>query len=124
MIRKTLITALALTLCLSASTAKKKKTEKQSFPVAVTSLKTERMANPMSIDTPNPRLGWVLTSDKQDVMQTSYHIIVASTAEKAANLEGDLWDATVNSDQSQWVRYAGKEQLRRASCRERVFRVV
>ena len=119
MIRKIFIPALALCLCLTANAAKKK-TQKSQFPVAVTSLKTERMTNPMSIDTPRPRLGWQLTSDKQDVMQTSYHIIVASTKEKADNLEGDLWDATVNSDQSQWIEYAGKELRSNTPCYWRV----
>ena len=95
-------------LCLSADAAKKKTGKKAQFPVTVVELKTERMTNPMSIDTPRPRLGWLLTSDKKDVMQTSYRIIVASTKEKAERLEGDLWDATVNSDQSQWIEYGRK----------------
>ena len=120
MIRKALITALAALLCLPGMAAKKKTAKKSPFPVAVTELKTERMTDPMSIDTPRPRLGWVLTSDKQDVMQTSYRIIVASTKAKADSLVGDLWDATVNSDQSQWIRYAGKELRSNTPCYWRV----
>ena len=79
--------------------------------VTVTNLRTERLENPMSLDTPTPRFGWQIESDKQDVMQTAYHIIVASTPEKAERCEGDLWDANVKSSQSQWVRYEG-QQLR------------
>ena len=120
MIRKTVIAALALCVCLIPAAAKQKKKQKASFPVTVTELKTERMVNPMSIDTPRPRLGWVLTSDKNDVMQTSYHIIVASTAGKADSLKGDLWDATVETDQSQWIRYAGKELRSNTPCYWRV----
>ena len=120
MIRKALITALAVALCMPGMAAKKKTGKKAQFPVAVTELKTERMTDPMSIDTPAPRLGWVITSDKQDVMQTSYRIIVASTKEKADNLTGDLWDATVESDQSQWIRYAGKELRSNTPCYWRV----
>ena len=120
MIRKAFITALAALLCLPGMAAKKKTAKKSPFPVAVTELKTERMTDPMSIDTPRPRLGWVLTSDKQDVMQTSYRIIVASTKAKADSLVGDLWDATVNSDQSQWIRYAGKELRSNTPCYWRV----
>ena len=107
-------------LCLSADAAKKKTGKKAQFPVTVVELKTERMTNPMSIDTPRPRLGWLLTSDKKDVMQTSYRIIVASTKEKAERLEGDLWDATVNSDQSQWIEYGGKELRSNTPCYWRV----
>ena len=77
--------------------------------VTVTNLRTERLENPMSLDTPTPRFGWQIESDKQDVMQTAYHIIVASTPEKAERCEGDLWDANVKSSQSQWVRYEGRQ---------------
>ena len=47
--------------------------------VTVTNLRTERMESPMSLDTPTPRFGWQIASDQQGVMQTAYHIIVAST---------------------------------------------
>ncbi len=120
MFRKILLAALALCLCMTAPAAKKKNGRKASFPVAVTGLKTERMVNPMSIDTPQPRLGWMITSDENDVMQTSCRIIVASTPEKAAKLEGDLWDATLEGDQSQWIRYAGKELRSNTPCYWRV----
>ncbi len=120
MISKILTATLALTLCLTTATANGKKGNKTAFPVTVTELKTERMVNPMSIDTPVPRLGWILKSDKHDVMQTSYRLIVSSTEEKAERLEGDLWDVTVNSDRSQWVRYAGKELRSNTPCYWRV----
>lgn len=53
-------------------------------------------------------------------MQKSYHIIVASTREKALNLEGDLWDAEVSTDQSQWIDYAGKPLRSNTPCYWRV----
>lgn len=62
----------------------------------------------------------MITSDENDVMQTSCRIIVASTPEKAAKLEGDLWDATLEGDQSQWIRYAGKELRSNTPCYWRV----
>ena len=77
--------------------------------VIVTNLRTERLEFPMSLDTPTPRFGWQIESDQQGVMQTAYHIIVASTPEKAERFEGDLWDANVISDQSQWIRYEGRQ---------------
>lgn len=116
------ILAIILTLCISfpAVAAKKKATKKAMFPVAVTELTTERMTNPLSIDTSSPRLGWIITSSKHDVMQTSCRIIVASTADKAQRLEGDLWDATLTGDQSQWVKYAGRELRSNTPCYWRV----
>ena len=109
-----------LIACTTAGAAKKKSAKKNVAPIAVANLRTERMVNPMSIDTPTPRLGWQIVSAKQDVMQTSYHIIVASTREKAQNMEGDLWDADVSSDQSQWIEYAGKELRSNTRCYWRV----
>jgi len=113
---------LAVVLCaaLSAPAAKKKTQKKAAFPVAVSELRAERMVNPMSLDTPTPRLGWRISSTLNDVMQTSARIIVASTADKAARLEGDLWNFTVQGDQSQWVKYAGKELRSDTPCYWRV----
>ena len=89
-------------------------------PVSVCDLRTERMINPMSIDTPTPRLGWRIESTLQNVMQASAHIIVASTREKAEALEGDLWDATIEGDQSQWVKYEGRRLKSNTRCYWRV----
>ena len=108
MVRNNLLTLLLCLATLTATAAPKKK----AVLVRATDLRTERMQNPMSIDTPTPRLGWRIDTPMNDVMQTSYHLIVASTPAKAEALEGDLWDSTENTDQSQWVTYAGKS-LRR-----------
>ena len=88
--------------------------------MVVTDLRTERLIAPMSIDTPTPRLGWRIESTKKDVMQTSYHLIVASTRQKAEALEGDLWDSQQSTDQSQWITYAGKRLRSNTRCYWRV----
>lgn len=96
------IYGLALILMVLPVYAAKKKT----LPaVSATDLRTERLVNPMSIDTPHPRLGWRIESSEKDVMQTRCHIIVASTRAKAEALDGDLWDVTLEGDRSQWVPY-------------------
>ena len=110
--QKLLIILLAI-LPLTASAAKEK-------AVTVTDLRTERLVNPMSLDTPTPRLGWRLESTERDVYQTSCRIIVASTREKAEALEGDLWDATIEGDRSQWVAYQGKPLRSNTRCYWRV----
>ena len=89
-------------------------------PIMVGHLTAERMVTPMSIATPTPRLGWKIYSQKNDVLQTAYHVIVASTKELAEQCEGDLWDATVNSDQSQWITYEGKPLRSNTRCYWRV----
>ena len=88
--------------------------------MSVTELKTERMTAPMSIDTPTPRLGWVIQSDRKNVMQQSCSIIVASSREKALQLQGDLWTASIKGEQSQWVSYAGKPLRSNTRCYWRV----
>ena len=106
-------------LCLLSlpMTAARKKTP---FLVKATDLRTERLVNPMSVDTSSPRLGWRIESTANDVMQTSYRLIVSSTPEKAQALEGDLWDTTAETDQSQWVPYQGKALRSNTRCYWRV----
>jgi len=84
--------------------------------VVVMDLRTERLVNPMSINTSSPRLGWRIESNKSDVMQTSYHILVASSEEKLDNNNGDMWDTTVNSDRSQWITYEGRQPRSNTRC--------
>ena len=60
------IYGLALILMVLPVCAAKKKT----LPaVSTTDLRTERLVNPMSIDTPHPRLGWRIESSEKDVMR-------------------------------------------------------
>ena len=116
---KTIITVMAALLVMDGYAARKN-TAKSLGPVRVVDLRTERMVSPLSIDTPTPRIGWRIETDKRDVVQTTYHVIVSSTLEKAQNCEGDLWDATVRSDQSQWIAYQGKQLRSDTPCYWRV----
>ena len=108
---------LLLAVILPAFAAKKKVAEPV---VLVTDLRAERLVNPMSIDTPTPRLGWRIESTQNDVMQTSCRILVSSTPDKAQALDGDLWDVTLQGDRSQWVRYQGKPLRSNTRCYWRV----
>lgn len=50
-------------------------------------------------------------------MQTGYHILVSSSPEKLNKNEGDLWDSgKVQSEDSQWVPYAGKQLKSNMRC--------
>ncbi|MBQ0062751.1 MAG: family 78 glycoside hydrolase catalytic domain [Prevotella sp.] len=86
----------------------------------VVNLRTEHLINPMSITTRTPRLGWQIASENNACVQKEYHIIVSSTREKAEKCEGDLWDTTVKSDESQWISYAGKGLRSNMRCYWRV----
>ena len=114
---KIILTVAAAALLVNGHAATKGNARKKAVAgIQAVDLRTERMTSPMSIDTPTPRLGWRITAAEKDVMQKSYHIIVASTREKALNLEGDLWDAEVSTDQSQWIDYAGKPLRSNTPC--------
>jgi len=69
------------------------------FPAAVsaaeasiTDLRVNNLTQPLGIDT-NPVFRWLPTMEGHGKSQSAYQIIVASTAEKAAAHEGDLWDS-------------------------------
>lgn len=77
----------------------------------------ELLQDPIGIDVREPRLSWELFTDKRNIRQTAYHIIVSSTEEKLKKNEGDLWNSgKVNSSQSIHVVYKGKPLTSRMTC--------
>lgn len=71
-------------------------------------LMCENAVDPLGVDAANPRLSWQVTSDARGARQSAYQILVASTAEKLAADDADLWDSgRVESDAAR-VRYAGQ----------------
>jgi len=85
--------------------------------IDVQSLRCEYRENPLGIDTLAPRLSWQLASKERGERQTAYRILVASSAEKLASGQGDLWDSgKVDSSQNLFVRYAGKSLVAREQC--------
>ncbi len=83
----------------------------------ITEIRTEQLVAPVGIDAPAPRLSWQITSTERNVMQTGYHILVSSSPEKLNKNEGDLWDSgKVQSEDSQWVPYAGKQLKSNMRC--------
>ena len=73
-----------------------------SAKVELTNLRVENLQEPLGLDTSEPRFSWQLTSDKRDVHQTAYQIVV--TGDK-----GELWNSgKVGSDEQLWIRYQGK----------------
>jgi len=89
--------------------------------VEVRGLHCEYQANPLGIDVPQPRLRWVIESTRRGAMQTAYQVLVASTPDKLAKDQGDLWDSgKTASDQSIHVEYAGKPLASRLRCHWKV----
>ena len=73
-------------------------------------LRVENLEKPMGIDTATPRFSWLITSDKKDVRQTAYQIIVSGD-------NGELWNSgKVASDEQLWVRYQGEPLKSATQC--------
>ena len=79
-------------------------------PAGVVDLTVELQENPIGLDEQHPRFGWRIESDQDDVMQTSYRIMVAPTKTDLDKAENLVWDSgVVSSDQSTFVPYAGSQ---------------
>ena len=77
--------------------------------LAVQNLICNNAINPLAIDK-SPRFSWQLKSEKNNVSQKAYQILVASTEDKLKKNIGDIWDSgKVNSNQSINVIYKGQK---------------
>lgn len=93
---------LALTLLLHAGSI-------LAAPVTVSRPTVEHMTSPLGLGTTVPRFSWQTTSDKRDVVQTAYQLEVASTPDRLARGEADLWQSgQVRSADQLWISYGGK----------------
>jgi len=81
-------------------------------PFEITNLTAERRENPIGLDVSKPHLAWLLKAKQvnaRDKTQSAFRILVASTPEKLANDDADLWDSgQVKADSSIEVPYGGK----------------
>lgn len=75
----------------------------------IDNLRCEYQTDPLAIDAASPRLSWTMSSTNRGERQTAYQIFVASSQQKLAADQADLWDSgKIESDQSIQVEYAGK----------------
>jgi alpha-L-rhamnosidase len=66
------------------------------------------MENPLGLDTLQPRLSWVLESDRRAQRQTAFRILVAGSEAELRADRGDLWDSgQVISGETLQIAYAG-----------------
>jgi alpha-L-rhamnosidase len=71
-------------------------------------LRCEAQENPLGVDAQPPALSWIVTADGRDQRQGAYRILVATTPERLAADEGDLWDSgKVASDETLHIPYGG-----------------
>ena len=90
---------------------------KEKEHISVDNLRCELMVNPEGIDSRNPRLSWEIQSDQRNIKQQAYQVLVASSREKLAENEGDLWNSgKILSDCSIYVSYEGLPLKSRTRC--------
>ncbi|HTI97505.1 MAG TPA: family 78 glycoside hydrolase catalytic domain [Dongiaceae bacterium] len=76
--------------------------------MTVGNLRCEHLTDPLGLDVRQPRLSWQLQATHRGVRQIAYQILVASSSDKLALEQGDLWDSgTIVSDDSVLVSYRG-----------------
>lgn len=64
--------------------------------------------NPLGVDNHQPRFGWQIASDKQNVIQQNYRVRVATTPTLLKQGGCDVWDSGImETDRSQWIEYNG-----------------
>lgn len=85
-------------------------------------LRCEYLVDPVAIEEMHPRLSWVVASSRRAERQTAYRILVASSPERLARDEGDLWDSRrVESAQTAQVVYDGAALEARQECHWKVM---
>lgn len=76
--------------------------------ISAVHLRCEMTENPLAVNTNQPRLSWQLVSQKLNVSQTAYQILVASSEEKLKKNEGDIWNSgKVVSNKNLQITYSG-----------------
>ena len=86
-------------------------------------LRCEYLVNPLGIGECEPRLSWSMRDDSgvRGVAQTAYQVLVASSGQKLARGEADLWDSgRVPAEKSIQIVYGGKTLDCRARCHWKV----
>jgi alpha-L-rhamnosidase len=73
-------------------------------------LHCDTAVDPLGVDSPQPRLSWVLSSPGRGERQRAWQILAASSLADLAAGRGDLWDSgRVESDEQLNIPYAGLE---------------
>lgn len=78
-------------------------------PLMINNLRCEYRTNPIGVQHSIPTLSWQLISQKRNVIQQAYQVLVADTQELLNQNKGNIWDSgKINSSASIQVSYQGK----------------
>ncbi len=62
-------------------------------PGAPRNLRSEYLTNPLAVQTTVPRLSWEVNDSRRGAVQGAYRVLVASSPERLAEGQADLWDS-------------------------------
>jgi len=80
-------------------------------------LRCEYLDNPLGIDETKPRLSWNIESERRGAQQVGWRVRVASSAQRIARGEADLWDSgRVEDDRTVHIEYEGVPLVSRMTC--------
>ncbi len=107
-----------LLLSLALTTGAARAAEKAAV-IRPAELRCEYKADPLGIDTPQPRFTWIVVGEGQGrgLAQTAYQAIVSDSIQAIQKNKGTLWDSgRVKSDDTVLISYAGKPLASRTLC--------
>ena len=85
-------------------------------------LRCEYRVNPLGIDVMQPRLSWIVESNERAQRQSAYRVLVAGSAEKLAQNQGDLWDSgKVVGRETNQIAYDGQVLKSQMPCHWKVM---
>jgi alpha-L-rhamnosidase len=87
----------------------------------VANLRCEYLVDPLGLDEVRPRLSWTVESDRRGARQVAWRVRVASSADRLARSEADLWDGgRVEDNHTAHIEYDGTPLVSRMTCRWQV----
>lgn len=85
--------------------------------VQVVNPTVEMRTDPQGLGVATPRFSWQIASEQNNVQQTVYRILVASSKSKLSHDKADIWDSkTVGSARSAYISYGGLPLKSRQEC--------
>ena len=79
-----------------------------SFAQHPAKLRCEHLTNPLGIDTPIPRLTWLLDDARHGAVQNAYRIIVGTDSTAVGRGQGDSWDTRKVASDKMLAVYQGQ----------------
>jgi alpha-L-rhamnosidase len=77
-------------------------------PIQSDGLKCEYLKNPLGIDTPSPRLTWLITDTRRGAKQTAYQVLVDTDSMKVVQETAEEWNTGKVVSENNLLVYKGK----------------